>query len=158
METRIKNEIEHAVVATCAGSKSNARSRYEEAPPLEDSSRRNLLLFLFPSRLPPADNSLFVCIPADFLLRELHFVSSGEFFARFYTQVRISRMRNVIRYFDQVGTFKLDGRGRHVIPLVPSFLPSFLPCVCLRFEVTVTRYKERPSYTIRACAIYYLAD
>lgn len=41
-----------------------------------------------------------------------------------YTHTRILRTRNVIRYFDHVVTFKLDGRGRHVIPVVPSFFPS----------------------------------
>ena len=63
-----------------------------------------------------------------------------------HTHIRvrhISRTRNVIRYFDQVGTFKLDGRGRHVIPVVPSFFPFFLSFFLPSFLAFVYVLKSR---------------
>ena len=131
---------------------------------MEDSSRRNLVLFPFPSRLPPADNFLlFVCIPADFLLRELHFVSSGgaPFFARStHTHTHSYTRATYLAYAQRYSLFR---SGRNVqtrrtrptrdtccsflLSFLSFFLPSFLPRVCLCFEVTVIRSIARTQFT-----------
>lgn len=128
-------------------------SRYEEVA-LEDFASKESFFFLFPSRLPTVDNffSSFVFRPTFYFASCISCPPATRRFSHVSTHTRI-HTHTYLAYAQRYSLFRSCSnvqtrRTRPTRDTCCSFLPSFLPCLCLCFEVTVIRSKGRPSYVI----------